>query len=117
LPETKAFQHTTDNASKLIRVCSKRVSRYIEEHIAIINAGQRRTAMRKVVTEEMFMATDGLGGVDLICLIQTIYRLISAIDFILGLSVKTYPGEVEIISVGPMTNLALAIDQDEDDDA
>ena len=53
---------------------------------------------------------DGMGDMDLIHPTRTAEKK-SAVDFILE-TVKANPNEVEIIALGPVTNLALAFDKD-----
>src|SRR5699024_4663094 len=52
----------------------------------------------------------GLGSVEL-PVDDSVYRDQDAVDFILE-SVRKYPGEVDIIAIGPVTNLALCVDKD-----
>ncbi len=54
--------------------------------------------------------TDGMGDADLIHPARTAEDK-DAIDFILD-TVRANPGEIEILSIGPATNIALAIDKD-----
>ena len=54
--------------------------------------------------------TDGMGDKDLIHPYGTVQDG-DAVDFILD-TVKKYPGEVEIIAIGPATNIAHAMDKD-----
>ena len=105
----KGIAHTTDNASKLIKYAKKDIKVYRGAYSSYrqVKAGLPAEGRDGGNVH----GEDGLGGVDLSIDSNNISS-ISAIDFILD-CVRTYPGEVEIISVGPMTNLALAIDQDE----
>ncbi|MDP3306531.1 MAG: nucleoside hydrolase [Erysipelotrichaceae bacterium] len=105
----KGIQHTTDNASKLINYAQKNIKVYRGAHSSYQRV--KDGLIEEVRDGGNVHGEDGLGGVNLPIDSDNI-SAIGAIDFILD-SVRTYPGEVEIISVGPMTNLALAIDQDE----
>jgi inosine-uridine nucleoside N-ribohydrolase len=105
----KGIQHTTDNASKLIKYAQKDIKVYRGAHSSFQRVKDGLPPEGR--DGGNVHGQDGLGGVNLPIDSSNISS-VNAIDFILD-SVKTYPGEVEIISVGPMTNLALAIDQDE----
>ncbi len=105
----KGISHTTDNASKLIRYAQKDIKVYRGAYSSYERVKEGLEAQGR--DGGNVHGIDGLGGVGLPVDPNNISP-ISAIDFILD-SVKTYPGEIEIISVGPMTNLALAIDRDE----
>jgi purine nucleosidase len=105
----KGIEHTTDNASKLVRYARKDMQVYRGAHSSYTRVKAGLPAQGR--DGGNVHGEDGLGGVGLPVDPSNISS-ISAIDFILD-TVRKYPGEVEIISVGPMTNLALAIDQDE----
>lgn len=105
----KGISHTTDNASKLIRYAKKDIKVYRGAYSCYSRVKAGLPAEGR--DGGNVHGADGLGGVDLLADPSNISS-ISAIDFILE-TVRKHPGEVEIISVGPMTNLALAIDQDE----
>jgi len=62
------------------------------------------------ITEEGVHGSNGLGGVQL-PLDESVYNDKYAIDFILD-QVKENPGEIDIIALGPLTNLALCLDKD-----
>lgn len=105
----KGISHTTDNASKLIRYAQKDINVYRGAYSSYPRVKQGLVAEDR--DGGNVHGHDGLGGVGLPVDLSNISTM-SAIDFILD-CVKKYPDEVEIISVGPMTNLALAIDRDE----
>jgi purine nucleosidase len=105
----KGIEHTTDNASKLVRYARKDIRVYRGAHSSYSRVKAGLPAEGR--DGGNVHGEDGLGGVVLPVDPSNISS-ISAIDFILD-TVRKYPGEVEIISVGPMTNLALAIEKDE----
>jgi inosine-uridine nucleoside N-ribohydrolase len=106
----KGIEHTTDNASKLIKYAQKDIKVYRGAHsnYSRVKAGLPAEGRDGGNVH----GEDGLGGVGLPVDLSNVSPS-NAIDFILD-TVRKYPGEIEIISVGPMTNLALAIDQDEE---
>lgn len=105
----KGIEHTTNNASKLVRYARKDIRIYRGAHTCYSRVLAGLPAEGR--DGGNVHGEDGLGGVGLPVDPSNISSK-SAIDFILD-TVCKYPGEVEIISVGPMTNLALAIDKDE----
>jgi len=105
----KGIENTTANASKLVAYSKYpcKVYRGAHSHYQNVIDQVDDNQADNYTTH----GVDGLGGVDLKVDPSNISS-ISAIDFILD-CVRKYPFEVEIFSVGPMTNLALAILEDE----
>ena len=74
--------------------------------------GAKKPLMRELVTAVNVHGNDGMGDCELIhpsILPEKEY----AVDAILN-SVKTYPNEIELVAIGPVTNIALAIMKDPD---
>lgn len=53
---------------------------------------------------------DGMGSV-VLPIDDSVYAEQSAVDFILE-TVKAHPGEIDLITIGPLTNIALCVDKD-----
>lgn len=70
-------------------------------------AGAYKPLFRELVTADSVHGEDGMGDADLIHPILKAEKE-HAVDAILRL-VKAYPNELEIITIGPLTNIALAI--------
>ena len=106
----KGLQNTTDNVTRILnyfnsdfKVYKGSDSNYSEEVDSTFN-------MALDYSKEVIHGTDGLGSAQL----EKNSTLISdndATTFILD-SVKKYPGEIDIITLGPLTNIAYCIDQD-----
>ena len=77
--------------------------------IPVYKGADRSLAARDFELFSVF-GKDGMGDADLIHPKAKVQKK-SAVDFILE-TVKKYPGEVEIIMLGPATNIALAIQKD-----
>lgn len=70
-------------------------------------AGASKPLMRELVTAVNVHGNDGMGDLDLIHPLLTPENM-HAVDAILNM-VKRYPNEIEIVAIGPVTNIALAI--------
>lgn len=105
----KGIEHTTTNASKIVT--------YMNQSIPIYQGAYSRYPVVKENKPSDHLdggdvhGKDGLGGVDL-KVDPELFKKESAVDFLVRCALE-FPNEVEIISVGPMSNLALAIEQDE----
>lgn len=74
--------------------------------------GAEKPLKRELFTAEYVHGLDGLGDADL-AHPKSKSQALDAVSFILE-TVKTYPDEIEIIALGPATNLATAILRDAD---
>lgn len=107
----KGIDFTTRNAAGLSTYLGSQMPVYrgaVNDYVSLKNG------VTEIKVEEgggVHGAT-GLGSVEL-PVDESVYREESAVDFILE-SVKKYPGEVDIIAIGPVTNLALCLDKDLD---
>lgn len=88
----------TQNALMTVEVCDSDVKVY---------PGAVKPLFRNLVTAVNVHGDDGMGDLDLIHPTKKSEN-INAVDKILEL-IKKYPNEIEIVSLGPVTNLALAI--------
>jgi len=97
----KGIEMTTNNALKLVQLMESETKVY---------QGASKSLYEVRKDAGGIHGSDGLGGVPLPYDHSQLSDK-SAVDFILEM-VKTYPNEVEIIAIGPVTNIALAIQQD-----
>lgn len=88
----------TKNALMTVEICERDVKVY---------PGAVKPLFRDLVTAVNVHGDDGMGDLDLIHPTKKSEN-INAVDKILEL-VKKYPNEIEIVALGPVTNLALAI--------
>ena len=106
----KGIRFTTDNATKLIKYFAypckvyKGAQRPLVPSICIPDNGGTESAAGDV------HGGTGLGDADLPSAAELISDQ-SAVDFILE-QVRSNPGEIDILALGPLTNIALAIRQD-----
>src|SRR5699024_2815832 len=103
----KGINYTTTNAAKLSTYFGSKVKVYrgaTNDFLSLKEGKPDREESGGV------HGADGMGSVSL-PVDESVYAEKSAIDFILD-TVNEYPGEVDIIAIGPVTNLALCIDKD-----
>lgn len=96
-----ALEQTTKNALQTLEVCGSDTPVY---------PGACRPIMRELVTADGVHGKDRMGDQDLVHPVRKAESR-HAVDFILE-TVRKYPDEIEIIALGPATNIALAIMQD-----
>lgn len=104
----KGIQFTTDNAARVLTYFDSGVKVYrgaTNDYLSLkAGAGER-------ADEAGFVhGATGLGSVDL-PINSDVYANQNAIDFILE-TIQANPGEVDIIALGPLTNLALCVEKD-----
>lgn len=95
------LEQTTKNALQTLEVCGAGIPVY---------PGSSRPIMRELVTASGVHGKDGMGDQDLVHPTGKPEKQ-HAVDFILD-TVKKNPDEVELVVLGPATNVALAIMQD-----
>lgn len=95
------LEQATRNALMTLEVCAREVPVY---------PGLDRPMFRSVVTAENVHGEDGMGDLDLIHP-QREPEAIHGVDFLLE-QVRRYPGEIELVMLGPATNVAAAILRD-----
>lgn len=96
-----SLENTTRNALQSAEECSKDVRVYM---------GASKPLMRDLVTATAIHGKDGMGDCGLVHPSRQPEKK-KAVDFILE-TVAAYPDEIEIVSLGPATNIALAILKD-----
>lgn len=97
----KGIEYTTANALKIIQLM---------DYDCKVYKGASESLLPVTRDAGSAHGTDGLGGVKLDYSEDKLSDM-HAVDFILE-TVKKYPNEVEIIAIGPVTNIALAIQKD-----
>ena len=97
----KGIEHTTQNAQKLIKLMNYDCKVYKGASESLLKVADNAGATH---------GSDGLGGVELDYDESSLSNM-SAVDFILE-SVRNNPDEIEIVTIGPVTNIALAIRKD-----
>ncbi len=104
----KPIAMTTRNALRLSALAGKRTPVYqgADRSWKAIHEGLPE---RHDQTDEIH-GSDGMGNVDLPA-DETLLQPTSAVDFILD-TVREHPGEIEIIALGPLTNLALCVEKE-----
>lgn len=107
----KLIDVVTANGSKLTKLNHVNSLVYKGATQTIAQMEQKASAANVENADEVHGA-DGLGGVYL-PIDESNISDIHAVDFILD-TIKKYPNEVEIIAIGPLTNLALAIRKDKE---
>lgn len=95
------IENTTKNALQAVEECGRDVPVYI---------GCKKPLMRELVTADNVHGKDGMGDCGLIHPTRKPEKM-HAVEFILE-TVASYPDEVEIVSLGPASNIALAIMKD-----
>ena len=95
------LEKTTSNACKILNLLSEKCKVY---------PGMKEPLTRELHTAEHIHGPTGLGYADLPEASEYIDQK-HAVDFIIE-QIKKYPGEVRIIAVGPLTNIAMAIKKD-----
>ena len=104
----KGIDFTTDNAARLLTLFESDIKVYrgaTNDYLSLKSGKGERADEAGFVH-----GVSGLGSVDL-PINPTVYGDDNAVDFILE-TIKAYPGEVDIIALGPVTNLALCVEQD-----
>lgn len=104
----KGIDYTTANAAKLSTYFGSKVKVYrgaTNDYVSLKEGKPERPNETGDVHGE-----DGMGSVQM-PIDDSVYSDQSAIDFILD-TIKENPGEVDIIAIGPLTNLALCVDKD-----
>ncbi len=99
----KGIEFTTTNAQKLIKLMNYDCQVYKGAKDSLLKVADDAGATHGI---------DGLGGVPLVY-DKSSLSSISAVDYILN-TVKENPNEIEIIAIGPVTNIALAIRKDKE---
>lgn len=99
----KGIEFTTTNAQKLIKYMNYDCKVY---------KGAKDSLLKVIDDAGATHGTDGLGGVAL-DYDEVSLSDISAVDYIID-TVKANPNEIEIIAIGPVTNIALAIRKDKE---
>lgn len=92
------LENTTKNALQAVEECGRDVPVYM---------GCEKPLMRELVTADNVHGNDGMGDCGLIHPTRKPEKM-HAVEFILE-TVAAYPDEVEIIALGPASNIALAI--------
>lgn len=104
----KGIELTTENACKISTLYGADVSVFkganADYHSLISNS------FRETEYAGDTHGKDGLGSVEL-PFSRSLISKTSAVDFIID-KVRKYPGEIDIIALGPLTNIALAINKD-----
>ena len=95
------LENTTKNALQTVEICKKDTPVYV---------GLGRPLVRELVTADNVHGNDGMGDQNLIHPTRKAEDK-HAVDFILE-TVRANPDEIEIVALGPATNIALAIMKD-----
>ncbi len=97
----KGIEFTTTNAQKLVKYMN---------YDCLVYQGAAESLLKVADDAGATHGSDGLGGVNLSYDDASLAKM-SAVDYILK-TVKENPYEIEIIAIGPVTNIALAIRKD-----
>jgi len=97
----KGIEFTTTNAQKLVKYMN---------YDCLVYQGAAESLLKVADDAGATHGSDGLGGVSLSYDASSLSKM-NAVDFILK-TVKENPNEIEIIAIGPVTNIALAIRKD-----
>jgi len=103
----KGINNVVANSLKLTQFLNKDILVY---QGATTNLKSIRNGIVDTLSADVVHGSDGLGNVKL-AYDQHNLSAISAVDFIIE-TVKKYPDQVEILAIGPLTNIALAIEKD-----
>ena len=103
----KGLKTTTNNATKLSKYFGSKVKVYRGAHAKLDEID--KPEIDSNLTKDIH-GVDGLGGVNLEK-DDSLIQEKSAYDFILE-TINKYPNEVDIITLGPLTNLAICIEKD-----
>lgn len=105
----KGIQNTTDNVTRILHAFNADTKVYVGKIIPYSNLMDVTFDTGIDYEKETIHGADGLGSVDLPTNDAYIAEK-DAITFILE-TVEKYPNEVDIITLGPMTNIAYCIDK------
>ena len=105
----RGLKQTTNNASRIIKLMNYNTKVY-QGSSYNLKAINNKELQKNIIDAIEVHGFDGLGGSNLEIDSNNISDL-NAIDFILE-EIKKYPNEIEIIAIGPLTNIALAIKKD-----
>lgn len=97
----KGIEFTTTNALKLV---------HLMDYDCMVYKGAGESLLKVAEDAGATHGTDGLGGVQL-DYDENKLSDIHAVDYLIE-TVKNNPGEIEIIALGPVTNIAMAIQKD-----
>lgn len=95
------LEYATPNALMTVEICGKETPVY---------EGCSKLLLRELITAVRVHGDDGMGDMNLIHP-ESKAQTQHAVDYILE-TVKNNPGEVEIVTLGPLTNIAMAILRD-----
>jgi len=99
----KGIEFTTVNAQKLVKYMN---------YDCLVYKGAEESLLKVAIDAGETHGIDGLGGVKLDYDDSSLSDM-NAVDFILK-TVKENPNEIEIMAIGPVTNIALAIRKDKE---
>ena len=105
----KGLDITVTNALRLTQLLKKEILVYKG---AITNLSSLRSNKIDPIDADKVHGSDGLGNTNLPYDTHNL-SLQSAVDFIIE-TIAQYPNEVEILALGPLTNLALCIEENEE---
>lgn len=108
----KGLDNTTDNVTRILNYFNSDIKVYKGAETSYSHSVAKDFEMNLDYDKETIHGSDGLGAVQL----EKNDELIAdknAVDFILE-TINEYPDEVDIIALGPLTNLAYCIDKDEE---
>lgn len=100
----KGLEYVTNNALKLVSLMKADCLVYRGAHTTLKNLDKPNVEKKDAGDTH---GLDGLGGIKLPCDLSKLSDQ-HAVDYILE-TVERYPDEVEIIALGPLTNIAVAI--------
>ena len=104
----KGIQYTSANAAKLSTYFGSKVPVYKGATNDFLSLKQGKPD--RADDAGAVHGADGMGSVQL-PIDESVYADQSAVDFILE-TVKAHPGEIDLITIGPLTNIALCVDKD-----
>lgn len=106
----KGLNNTTDNVTRILNYFNSDIKVYKGADSNYSEAVDSSFEMALDYSKEVIHGTDGLGSAKLVKNDELISD-IDATTFILD-TVKQYPNEIDIITLGPLTNIAYCIDKD-----
>jgi purine nucleosidase/pyrimidine-specific ribonucleoside hydrolase len=104
----KGLDMTTTNAVRVATYFDRRVKIYPGANNDYMSLKEHKPA-RENATGDIH-GSNGMGGVDF-PYDESLIQETHAVDFILD-SIKANPGEVDLIALGPLTNIAMAVEKD-----